>query len=192
MTKQIVDHILSRHSFLKSVNRVESISGGFSHDNKYVLYDTDRAGYLLRLSNIAVLGRRREEFNILRIHHKNGIACPKPYAFGSTDDGQCCYSILSYICGHNAEDALPLLSSSEQFDIGIQAGRELYKLHQLPGKETHDEWQNRRIAKYRRRVQQARDLGLGFQNQEEIERFVENQLGLLRTSLIRYQRRQVV
>ncbi|MDP5274185.1 hypothetical protein Q5Y73_08705 [Chengkuizengella sp. 2205SS18-9] len=43
-----------------------------------------------------------------------------------------CYTIYSYIEGIDGKEALPLLLEEEQYNLGIEAGNELSKMHLYP------------------------------------------------------------
>lgn len=182
-----IKSILDSNSLFQEIDKIEYLSKGFSNDKKYILWVKDNPSYLLRLSDIESTERRREEFKILQTHFDNGVLSPKPYAFGITSDNKWCYSILAYIIGDSAGEKLPLMTEAQQYGIGVQAGRELYKLHQLKAKESHGYWLNRRIKKYRWRVQQTYNLNLHFYEQEKIEDYIEKHLHILQMSNICYQ-----
>lgn len=187
MIDDLVAGLKAKHDFLKPVDSHQELTEGFSSDRKHLLQVDGVPTYLLRLSDIEYAERRRNEFDLMAVHFRNGIACPEPFTFGITPDGVQCYSINSYIPGESAERALPGLSVAQQYQAGYQAGNELWKLHQLPGKETHAAWLKRRREKYRRRKQEAKDLQLTFSDQERIERFCEADMNVLDDSPVRYQ-----
>lgn len=181
-----IKSILDSNNLLQAVDRIEFLSKGFSNDKKYILWEKNNPLYLLRLSDMESTERRREEFKILQAHFDNGVLSPKPYAFGVTTDNKWCYSILAYIIGDSAEEKLPLMPEDQQYEIGIQAGHELRKLHYLTKEISHESWLNKRLKKYHWLVKRMRDSGLHFFEQEMIESYVEKHLYLLNTSRICY------
>ncbi len=187
MIEGLLARLKHAHPFLKSVDSHAELKEGFSSDRKFILYADDGPRWLLRLSAIEQVERRRREFDLLAVHYGNGTRCPEPHIFGTTEDRTQCYSLIGYIRGEAAERALPALSTQQQYQVGYQAGSELWKLHQLAGSETQVAWLNRRGEKYRRRKKEAADLKLGFFEQERIERFVEARMSVLEVSPVRFQ-----
>ena len=157
---------------LESVERVEYLDKGFSKDRKYILWERRGPKFLMRLADIALVDRRKAEFEILRVHHGRGSPCPEPFEFGTTEDSSACYSVVSYIQGETAEEALPGQPEAQQYEIGVVAGRELRKLHEVPHPDPEFDWPAHRVAKYRRKVEEVRGLGLTFAYQHDVEGFI--------------------
>ena len=108
---------------LGSVEKIEFLDKGYSSDEKFLLWEDGGPRYLLRLSDIGLEERGREQFGLLAEHHHNGVPCPKLYEFGTDNDSGRCYMVLDYIPGENAEEALPKLTEKQQYDAGLDAGR---------------------------------------------------------------------
>lgn len=187
MNIRVAQRIVASVPLLRKIERVQRLPKGYSKDKKYVLWERGRPKYLLRLSNIKFRERCQAEFDIIAKHHERGIPCPKPHIFDVAEDSKVCYSILSYLLGQCAEEALPKLTEKEQYAIGVVAGQELHRLHQLRYPEEDFDWYMRRKTKYLYMVKTAQELGLTFVRQEEIERYVEANLDILRNSPVRFQ-----
>ncbi len=187
MDKNSVQELLGQHNISDTVVKVQPETGGYSHDTKYILWVDGNPRYLLRLSDIDQLERRRGDFDLIGIHHRRGSACPETFAFGETPDKSQCYMLLEYLIGESADKVLAALDETRQYEIGVRAGQELFKLHQVPATETHEDWLTRRIKKYRRHLDAARRKGFGFAGQETVERFIEDNLGVLKASPVRFQ-----
>ena len=182
-----VEPIVARSGRLRSVDRIEFLDKGFSEERKYILWQDGERTYLLRISGIEKLLRRRREFELLHTLHGRGIRCSPPLEFGVDEPGQLCYTLLGYIPGESAADAIPELSASTQYKIGLDAGQELWAIHQLKHPEKGFDWFEARVAKYESKVAQARELGLTFRGQARIERYIETNISLLRESEVRFQ-----
>ena len=179
--------IVARSGRLRSVDRIEFLDKGFSEERKYILWEDGERTYLLRISGIEKLLRRRQEFELLHTLHDRGIRCSPPLEFGVDEPSQLCYTLLGYIPGESAADAIPKLPDSTQYEIGEDAGQELWGIHQLKHPEKGFDWYKARVAKYESKVTQARELGLTFRGQARIERYIETNISLLRESEIRFQ-----
>ena len=142
---------------------------------------------MLRLADIALRERRKADFEMLSRHHERDVLCPQPFAFGVVDSAKVCYSLLSYLPGENAEEALPRLPETQQFAIGFVAGQELLKLHKVRHPDKDFDWPRRRTTKYLRHIEGARELDLAFAGQEEVEDYVDANLDLLGKAPVRFQ-----
>jgi aminoglycoside phosphotransferase (APT) family kinase protein len=182
-----IRELLRGHGVSDAVERCERLDAGYSDDVKHVLWVDGAPTYLLRVSGAEMLDRRRSEFEALAVHYERGVLCPRPLAFGETPDGAGCFTLLEYFVGEDAETALPRLAERTQYEIGVAAGRELYRMHQLEGEETSREWFERRLRKRRRYIERARELGLTYPGWERVERYVDEHVALLEQSPVRFQ-----
>jgi len=108
-----------------------------------------------------------------------GVACSPALAFGVSEADGVCFCLLGYIEGECAEEALPGLPVSEQQAIGVQAGAELHRLQHAVAPRALD-WHAVRSGKYLRIKAAARELGLAFDGQAQVEHYVEAHLDLMR------------
>ena len=179
--------IVGQSDQLRSVGAIEFLDRGFSDERKYILWENGERTYLLRISGIEKLLRRRQDFDLLSIHHKRGIRCSPPLEFGVHEPNQLCYALLGYIPGESGADAIPKLLEATQYEIGVDAGRELSGLHELRHPTGGLHWFEGRVAKYERRVVQAHEHGLTFRGEERVRRYIETNISLLRESEVRFQ-----
>jgi aminoglycoside phosphotransferase (APT) family kinase protein len=187
MDRASAQELLAAYGMPDRIERCDPLEAGYSDDVKRVLWVDGAPVYLLRLSAIDILPRRRAEFDALAAHYERGVSCPRPLAFGRTPDGAHSFMLLEYIVGEDAESALPRLPEWVQYEIGLQAGRELHRMHELEGAETPAEWFERRLRKHRRYMERAKELGLTYPGCERVERYVEEHLDLVRRSPVRFQ-----
>ena len=181
------ESIVAKSEQLRSADRIEFLDKGFSEDRKYILWENGEPTYLLRTSGIDKLLRRRREFELLSTLHERGIRCSPPLEFGVDEPSQLCYTLLGYIPGESGADAIPMLPDSTQYEIGMDAGQELWALHQLKHPIGDFDWFEARVAKYKSKVAQAREHGLTFRGEASIQRYIETNISLLRESEVRFQ-----
>ena len=179
--------IIGESDQLRSVDAIEFLDKGFSDERKYVIWEGGEPAYLLRISGIEKLLRRLHDFELLRTHHNRGIRCSPPLEFGIDQRSRLCYALLGYIPGESGSDAIPKLPDSVQYEIGMDAGRELCALHQLKHPTGNFDWFDARVAKYHGKVVQAREHGLTFRGQAKVERYIDTNISLLRESQVRFQ-----
>jgi aminoglycoside phosphotransferase (APT) family kinase protein len=185
--RSVVERLLADHGVADAIERCERLEAGYSDDEKWVVWVDGAPAYLLRLSARDVLPRRKAEFDALAVHYERGVLCPRPLAFGETLDGTRCFTLLEYLVGESAETALSKLPERTQYEIGVQAGRELYRMHKLEGAETSAEWFERRMRKHRAYVARAEELGLTYPGRERVARYVDEHVALLKNSPVRFQ-----
>lgn len=179
--------IVTSLPFLGNVERIEFLDKGFSHDKKYVLWQHAEPRYVLRLSNAAKMERWEAQADILAKLRDIDVLCHQPFDTGLSADGETCFSVVSYLTGESADESLDGLTDEQQYEIGFSAGQQLRKIHRIPHPNPDFDWPAHRRAKYRTRLEQARRLGLTFGQQERVERYVEDSMGLLDEVPVRFQ-----
>ena len=106
------------------------IDKGWSGDQKYCAVTADGQKYLLRISTIDRLERKRREYEKMREVAQLGIPMCLPVEFGTCDEGA--YSIQSWINGVDAEETVMSMDADTQYRYGWDAGQILAKIHTIP------------------------------------------------------------
>lgn len=119
----------------------ELITKGWSGDKKYCVTTLDGTRYLLRVSPMEQYDKKKFEFEIMQSVEALGIPMCKPIEFGACSEGV--YFLQSWIDGEDAEVAMPLLSDTQQYVYGLQAGKILSLIHTIPCPETQEDWEPR-------------------------------------------------
>ncbi len=166
---------------------VSPITGGFSFEQKYLLTGGDATPYLVRIIHTPHqndLLKKQEEFRILSRLRQYSKLVPRTIAFGTTDDRSLCFMILTYCPGNDAEGILASLSDEEQFLLGVEAGRELKRLHGMPAPAMLPEWSCTISAKFKRKCCAFIDKGLDLPDMDlpKITAFVEKNLPGIRST----------
>ncbi|MBR5658500.1 MAG: phosphotransferase [Lachnospiraceae bacterium] len=120
---------------IKSSDRwtsVEPVDKGWSSDKKYFIRTDAGESLLLRVSDISGYDGKKKEYEIIEKFAKLGIPMSMPIEFGTCNEGQNVYMLLSWVEGCDLESVLPQLSEREQYLIGRQAGDILRKIHSVP------------------------------------------------------------
>ena len=126
------------------------IDKGWSGDQKYYATTADGQKYLLRISSIDRLERKRREYEKMREVAQLGIPMCMPVEFGTCDEGA--YSIQSWIDGADAESLDVSMDAESQYRYGLDAGRILAKIHTIPAPAEAPEWESRFNAKIDRKI----------------------------------------
>lgn len=131
------------------VNRTP-IEKGWSGDQKYCAVTADGIKYLLRISSIDRLERKRREYEKMSEVAQLGIPMCLPVEFGTSEEGA--YSIQSWIDGEDAEEKVMAMDVAEQYRYGLDAGRILAKIHTIPAPKDVPSWETRFNAKIDRKI----------------------------------------
>ena len=138
-----------------NISFVEPLTKGWSKDKKYILFSQDKK-YLLRLSNISLYNKKKEQFELLKKIEKLDINCSRPVEFGKLDEENI-YMILTYLEGESCEDVLPRLTNEEAYKLGIEAGQVLQKLHNIPVDTSNMSWKEKYKEKMPRKIKALKE-----------------------------------
>ena len=143
------------------INRTP-IDKGWSGDQKYCAVTADGQKYLLRISTIDRLERKRREYEKMREVAQLGIPMCLPVEFGICKEGA--YSIESWIDGVDAEEAILAMDEDVQYRYGWDAGRILSKIHTIPASADAPNWETRFNAKIDRKIKMYDECPLKYEN----------------------------
>lgn len=136
----------------------EPIEKGWSGDRKYCAVTADGSKYLLRISTIDCLERKRREFDKMNEVAALGIPMCRPVEFGVVGadahigSDSMVYSIQSWIDGVDAEETVMAMDTDTQYRYGWDAGQILAKIHTIPAPADAPDWENRFNAKIDRKI----------------------------------------
>ncbi|MGZ9585831.1 aminoglycoside phosphotransferase family protein [Paenibacillus marinisediminis] len=170
-----------RISMLRDSIKIEPIDKGYSSDGKYVVYGSDgQPQYILRTYSIDQDEGKRLEFNRLVMMANQGVSCSRPIEIGILPKQELGYMIVSYIEGSEASEELPRLSDQEQYSIGIEAGKELQKIHQVTCPDDMKPWHERTATKHQRyRIEYAK-CGVAIDHEEKLLSFIDHNLDIMK------------
>lgn len=138
------------------------VSKGWSGDQKYCAITADGRKYLLRISSIDRLERKkRENENMIEVARLSIPMC-LPIEFGTCEEGA--YSIHSWIDGNDADNAIMSMAAADQYRYGLDAGRILAKIHTIPAPADAPDWEARFNAKIDRKIAMYESCQLKYEN----------------------------
>ena len=162
------------------------IGKGWSVDQKYCAITADGTEYLLRISSVDRLERKRREYEKMREVARLGIPMCLPVEFGTCEEGA--YSIQSWIDGEDAEKKVMAMDSAEQYRYGLDAGRILAKIHTIPAPEDAPGWEIRFNAKIDRKIAMYENCELKYESGSDMFRkYIEENRHLLKNRPQSYQ-----
>ena len=141
------------------------IEKGWSGDRKYCAVTADGHKYLLRISSIEQLARKRREHEKMCEAAKLGIPMCQSVEFGICNEGA--YSIQSWIDGQDAEERIMEMDAADQYRYGLDAGRILAKIHTIPAPADAPDWESRFNGKIDRKIAMYESCELKYEQGAE-------------------------
>ena len=164
---------------------VMPINKGWSEDKKYCVTDKNGQKYLLRISSMEQYERKKAEFERMQKVWALGIPMCEPIEFGTCEDGV--YVIQSWIYGNDASEMLPSLSEEQVYDLGLETGKILKKIHTIPAPAETEEWEIFFNRKMDRKIEMYNNCPLKYENGEVFIEYIEANRHLLKNRPQTYQ-----
>lgn len=161
------------------------IEKGWSGDQKYRVVTASGETYLLRISSVERMERRKAEYERMKQVADLDIPMCLPVEFGVCDEGV--YVIQSWIDGVDAEEVIPTMSQTQQYGYGLDAGKILAKIHSLPAPFNAPDWETRFNAKIDRKIAMYADCPLKYENGEAMLQYLAENRHLLKDRPQSYQ-----
>ena len=164
-------------SIYESVISRELIEKGWSGDRKYCAVTERGERYLLRISSSYRIERKSHEFFRMRQVAALGIPMCLPVEFGTCEEGV--YSLQGWIDGVDAGDCIMGLLPEEQYAYGLDAGRFLAKIHELPAPDDLPLWETRFNQKIDRKIKMYQDCARKYDRGDLFLDYLEKNRHLL-------------
>ena len=123
-------------SFLENCSSFRLIEEGFSTDEKWNVDEK----YLLRFSSKEQLAKIKQQATLINAVHVKDPLVPYVYEVGLYEERA--YAILDYQPGKNGEVMLRRLPKEVQYEIGLQVGETLKRMHSIEAPADHLAWEN--------------------------------------------------
>ena len=68
------------------------------------------------------------------------VPMSQPLDFGITKDKKHVFSLISWIEGDDAEQSIPMLNIDSQYNLGIDTGTILSKIHTVNAPKAREDW----------------------------------------------------
>ncbi len=165
---------MSEYVFIKK----QLIEKGWSCDTKYCAETADGNKYLLRITPKEKSETRYDMFRMQQKCAELGIPMCKPLEIGECEEGV--YIIQTWINGADAEDVIPQLTPSEQYVLGVEAGKILKKIHTISAPEDQPDWELRFNQKMDRKIRMYQECPIKFEGAEYLLDYIEANRHLLK------------
>ena len=143
-------------------NSKTAITKGWSGDKKYCVTSEDGKKFLLRISPAEQQKRKKLTFDMMERVASLGVPMCRPIEFGVCEEGV--YSLQSWIDGEDGEDLITLMSTTEQYVYGLEAGRILREIHSLPAPVIEEDWEDRFNRKIDRKIKMYNECPIKYEN----------------------------
>jgi len=170
---------------LSDFKEVTEIHKGWSVDKKYCVKDENGKMYLLRLSPTEQYDCKKTEFERMQKVQVLGIPMCEPIEFGICEEGV--YMVQSWIVGRDAREVLPTMTDERAYDLGVEAGMILKKIHTIPAPEEIEDWEIFFNRKMDRKIEMYRNCPLKYENGDLFIDYIEANRHLLKKRPCVYQ-----
>lgn len=171
-----VDQLYSLIPSIPITSKIDRINKGYSDDLKFMITSENQDKMLLRLIDIKQYESKRDEYSHLQTLKNYGVHCPITIDFGRLPDFDACYMLLSYIEGEDASEVLSNYDEQTQYSIGLQAGKDLARIHQYRAPEGMPSWYARKVQKHKNYVEAYKQCGIIFPYEKQVLSFIEDNL----------------
>ncbi len=137
------------------------IQKGWSPDRKYRVTDADGTPYLLRISPADRYEHRRATFDYMTRLAALDIPMCRPLSCELCEDGV--HVLQSWIDGTDAEAVIPSLPAEAQYAYGLDSGRILARMHEIPAPEGCVPWETRYGQKIDRKLTMYAECPLKYE-----------------------------
>ncbi len=155
----------------------EPIEKGWSCDKKFCVTDSGGIKYLLRITPEEKSASRAEMFRMQKAVEALGIPMCRPIEYGRCREGV--YILSSWIDGEDADKAVPRLDYSMQYELGLEAGKILKKIHSIPAPPDQRDWESRFSGKTERKIKMYEECPIKFDGADKIIDYINSNRKLL-------------
>lgn len=171
---------LKETSLLKKYNikNFDKITYGWSSDEKYHLKDIYGNQFVLRLSAPDTFEDKQNDFRIIKKINKLDFNMSKVIEVGHSDELNKTFMIFSWVEGEMMSDQIANLSAIEQFRLGVEAGKILYKIHHVDV-DKQDYPQKRRVEKKLKQLEDYISCSHRIQNDENVIDYIKENVHMI-------------
>ncbi len=172
------------NDFGRKFTHIEPVNKGWSGDKKYYATTADGKQFLIRTADISQYEHKKIEFENMKCVATLGIPMQQPVDFGVCNDGKSVFLMLTWVEGDDAEEILPLLPETQQYALGMKAGKILKEMQTIEGNPPSDDWFNNYSAKIDRYIQNYRNCGLTFEGDEQLISYIEQNRHIMKNRMM--------
>jgi aminoglycoside phosphotransferase (APT) family kinase protein len=168
-----MESVIEQIPSLSGFTDIKELHKGFSDERKFIVSLQNGKQLLLRIAGIEKYEAKKEEFSVLKNLKLYNVKYSEPLELGVMEDVNVCYMVFHFLEGEDAEQLLPVYTEEEQYRIGLEAGKELRKMHMYSAPLHMVSWHLRQLEKCQRYVDVYKQCGVSIKNDEQIIDFLE-------------------
>ena len=163
----------------KMFTKIEPITKGWSDDKKYYIETVDSRRMLLRISDADELERKKAEYSMMERVYAHGVITSEPLGFGLCDNGKNVYSLSGWLNAKDLKEVLPLLPETEQYMLGMTAGKTLRKIYSIPTLDNAEPWSDWFYRKVQGRINFYNENPIKSESGDSIVHYLQDNKHLL-------------
>ncbi|MBM7554350.1 aminoglycoside phosphotransferase family protein [Thalassobacillus pellis] len=144
--------------FHQPIEELLPVNKGFSSNKKYKVKLQDGTCYFIKIGGIDSAEKKKEEFHFMERFIERGVAVPAPIEVYIIETHAKCVQVFSFIEGTDGEEKLPCLPETYQYEIGVEAGKALAKIHSISLDSPSHTWMDYRYGKYQRYLRALKEV----------------------------------
>ncbi|WP_245596779.1 aminoglycoside phosphotransferase family protein [Shimazuella kribbensis] len=173
------DYLKEKIPLLRKTQMIQ-IHKGYSSDQKFILLSNNEQKVLLKIFDLNNYNQKQSEFDVLSKMEYYDVKSSRPIMLGRLEKINKGYMIVSYMEGNDASDELSNYSYKKQFQIGMDAGIELRKMHQHKSPYFIKPWYERKLQKHQTYIDEYLKSGIKIKNDTKVLSFIEKNQELMR------------
>ncbi|MDQ8735320.1 aminoglycoside phosphotransferase family protein [Paenibacillus sp. LHD-38] len=173
------ERLINQIKMLKGSSSINKINKGYSNDQKFIVEKNNRL-YLLKCFDLDELANKRAEYEAIQHLEFYKVNCSRGIEIDALPNEHLGYMLLTYTNGEEAADALHSYEASVQYEIGVDAGKELAKMHQWHAPDSIAPWYDRKLAKHEKYMEQYLKGEARLKGDEQFLSFIDHHLHLMR------------
>jgi len=151
---------------------------GWSLDYKFIVTNKLSQSFLLRLTEISNFNHVQMEFDTLNTLSSPNISTP--IEIGISLDKLYCYTLYHWIDGEDTSDCIQQSPKNDQYKLGIESGKLLRKIHQIPIAQPAISWEEHYTKKINRKIEHLNNCPLKLENSDIYLEFINKSIHLLK------------
>ena len=159
--------------------RATKIEKGWSGDEKFLL-EKGREKLLLRMSDISKYEQKQYEFETFKKLELLDIPTSRPIDFGIDDEGCHVWMVLTWVEGQDLKELILNFSQKDQYNLGLEAGKILQRIHEIEIIEPANSWEERFNVKINHKLKMYDECKFKIPGGEAFKIYIEENRHLLR------------
>lgn len=167
------------------IKTFEEINKGWSSDKKIYVQTNNHQEFLIRVSSIDTFEEKKIEYDKMQELYALGIPMSQPLDIGIHKETV--QTLFTWIVGEDAQEVLPALNESKQYELGYQAGSILKKIHQIPAPHNLEPWESSFDRKIERNIQNYQNCDIKYTKGELFLNYIEENRHLIQNRPLTFQ-----